>query len=355
MKNYLWFVAAAAMLGAAHTAPAHIGDTGSKFSNLVINGSAVNNASQTISSAFGWADGTDADWGDSHRGRFFRFTLTNSASVTITAQRNSGGTGPVGTFLPAISLFAGLGQAASGEGVYVEVVTNDVTNLVFRSEQAAHDSATLSVASRPGGTEGSFRSMTTWSIGNDDTYVTNGNPSSGILIPARLVTFTYIGHAADGVATNYGAAIGILGDGVADVSVIATFDNLPAGDYSFFVGGANYGRQIDEPGPTFPTYGVSVSVRARSHPAYASGVQDGVAQVVGNPGSYSLHTTNEILEMTMDGMVLQAEGTNVTFRLQLQAADDLQQPFQDYGAPIEVPVQLPSDKAFLRINAQQAP
>jgi hypothetical protein len=355
MKTLFFAAAAAAFLGGALVASAHIGYSGRNFSNLVINGSSVSITNQTVSSAFGWADGSDADWGDSHRGRFFRFTLTNQASVVITAQRRAAGTGAPDTFLPAISLFAGLGQASSGEGVFVEVVTNDVTNLVFRTEQAAHDSATLSVTSRPAGTEGSFRAMSTWSIGNDDTYVTNGNPSSGILIPARLVTFTYIGHTADGVATNYGAATGIQGDGVADGAVTATFDNLPAGTYSFFIGGANYGKQVDEPGPTYPTYGVSVSIRARNVPAYAAGVQDGVAQVVAQPGAFNLYTGSEMLDMALDGMVLQAQGTNVTFLLQLQAADDLEQPFEDYGAPIEVPVQLPADKAFLRLNAQPAP
>lgn len=354
--NKMFFAAvAAAVFGGALVATAHISYSGRNFGSLVINGSTVSNTSQTVSSAFGWADGTDADWGDSHRGRFFRFTLTNQASVVITAQRRAAGTGAPDTFLPAISLFAGLGQSASGEGVFVEVVTNDVTNLVFRAEQAAHDSATLSVTSRPAGTEGSFRAMTSWSIGNDDTYVTNGNPTSGILIPARLVTFTYIGHAADGVATNYGAALGVQGDGVADGAVAATFDNLPAGDYSVFIGGASYGMQVAEPGPTFPTYGVSVSIRARSVPAYAAGVQDGVGQVVGNPAGYNLYTPAAIMDMNLGGLVIAGSNDTVTVRLQLQSADDLESPFTNYGDPIDVPIPLNGGKAFMRLNAEPAP
>lgn len=336
-------------------ASAHISYSGRNFGSLVINGPAVSNASQTISSAFGWADGTDADWGDSHRGRFYRFTLTNSASVTISAQRTTNGTGAAGTFLPAISLFSGLGQSASGEGVYVEVVTNDVTNLVFRAEQAAHDSATLSVTSRPGGTEGSFRALTSWSIGNDDTYVIAGNPTSGVLIASRLATFTYIGHGADGGTNGYGSAIGILGDGNADGWVTASFDNLPAGEYSIFIGGANYAKQVDEPGPTFPTYGVAVSVRARSLTSYGAGLQDGVDQVINDPESHNLYTPAAIQDMNLGGLVIQATNDTVNVRIQMQSADDLEQPFTDYGAPIDVTIPLDGEKAFMRLNATPAP
>ncbi|NBX33437.1 MAG: PEP-CTERM sorting domain-containing protein, partial [Planctomycetes bacterium] len=49
------------------------------------------------------------------------------------------------------------------------------------------------------------------------------------------------------------------GDGNADGFVMATFI-LAAGDYSLSVGGANYAAQLTESGPTYPTYGVNVSV-----------------------------------------------------------------------------------------------
>jgi hypothetical protein len=238
---------AAAAFAAAAAAPAlaHIGYSNRSFGTITASGSSITN--QTVSSGFGWADATDADWGDSHRGRFFRFTVASGTSVRVTVQRNRSGTGTPGTFLPGISLFSGLAQLSP--------------------EAAAHDSAALSVTSRPGGTEGSFRALADWSIGNDPTYVTAGDPASGILIPARLANFTYIGHRADGTAANYGAAVGILGDGVADGFVTATFADLAPGDYSLFVGGANDGLQLTETGPTFPTYGVDVTVFAVPEPA----------------------------------------------------------------------------------------
>jgi hypothetical protein len=218
---------------AGNKALAHISYSNRNFGTLII-GTDVSNNTQTISSGFGWADATDADWGDSHRGRFFRFKLSGSGDVQITAQRND----LMGTFLPAFSLFSGLAQGSP--------------------EALAHDSSNLSVASRPGGTEGSFRSLTDWSIGNDPTYNTAGDPTSGVLYAARLAYFTYIGHAADGTSANFGNAAGIVGDGTADGFVTATFSGLVAGDYSLFVGGANYALQTTE--STTTTYGAKVIV-----------------------------------------------------------------------------------------------
>ena len=242
--NYLILTLAAACV-APSGLQAHIGYSGRNFGTDPVSMTIGN---QAASSAFGWADATDADWGDSHRGRFFRFTLTTPASIMISVTRGGSAsqTGVAGTFLPAISLFAGLAQVAP--------------------EAAAHDSSTLSIASRPGGTEGSFRSLTDWSIGNDDTYNTTGDPTSGVLYAARLANFTYIGHKVDGTSANYGNAAGINGDGVADGSVTATFNNLAAGDYSFFVGGANYNAQLTETA-TYPTYAFTATVQTVPEPS----------------------------------------------------------------------------------------
>jgi len=345
VKKHILILAAIAAFGVGQSALAHLTYSGRNFGTLVIEGPAVSNNSQTISSAFGWADATDSDWGDSHRGRGFRFTLTNSASVRITVQRNNTGTGAANTFLPAMSVFAGLGQAANTN---VDGVMQDG---VFRLEQAGHDASTLSVTSRPAGTEGSLRTRTDWSMGNDDTYVTNGNPLSGILIPARLAYFTYMGHAADGTSNNFGSASGIIGDGVADGSVTATFDNLPVGDYTLYIGGANYAAQASEPGPTYPTYGVNVSVRAMALAGYDSGI----AAVTANPAAYSLYTTSSIQDLNLGGLVIQASGTNATLRIQPQTTDSLDQPFEDFGSPVDVQIQLDGAKAFLRVNAQPVP
>jgi len=259
---------------AGNKALAHVGYSGRDFGTLMYNsdgsGKTVTIATQTISSGFGWADATDTDWGDSHRGRFFRFSLIGSGDVQITAQRNlnSSASGIAETFLPAFSLFSGLGQLAP--------------------EQGGHDSAQYSIDNRQVGTEGSLRALGNWSIGNDPVYndatynngtlVSAGSRSSGILYASRLAYFTYIGNAADGNSANYGTAAGIFGDGTADGYLTATFTGLAAGDYSLWVGGANYGLQSLETGPsTFPTYGVTVSAALVPEPSTGSLILSGVA------------------------------------------------------------------------------
>ena len=253
--NRKFLGAALVVLATAGTSAfAHISYSNRNFGTLIISADVSNNT-QTVSSGFGWADAADADWSDSHRGRFFRFNLANplagNQGVQITVSRNLLGTGANNTFLPAFSLFSGLAQLAP--------------------EALAHDSSTLSVASRPAGTEGSFRSLTDWSIGNDPTYNTPGDPTSGVLYAARLAYFTYIGHAADGTSANFGNAAGIIGDGQADGFITATFSGLASGDYSLFIGGANYGLQNTETGPTtYPTYGINVTVGLVPEPSTSS-------------------------------------------------------------------------------------
>jgi hypothetical protein len=239
---------------------AHISYTGRNFGTLVIGAPASSINNQTMSSAFGWADATDSDWGDSHRGRFFRFTLSTTDSVMVTVQRNASGNGTAGTFLPGISVYSGLAQ---GTVTVNQTLGNGTT--ITRTEALAHDGSALSVSTR-GSAEGSLQTLANFSIGNDPTYVVAGNQTSGILIPARLASFSYIGHAADGTSDNFGNAPGINGDGNADGFVTATFNDLAAGDYSLFIGGANYAAQLTETA-TIPTYGVNVSVQAVPEPS----------------------------------------------------------------------------------------
>jgi hypothetical protein len=257
-KNLILLAAFFVAFTPSQNALAHISYTNRNFGTLVIGTPASSINNQTVSSAFGWADATDSDWGDSHRGRFFRFTLSTTASVMITVQRNTGGNGTIGTFLPAISVYSGLAQRANNEGVQ--------QGATFRTEALAHDGSALSISAR-GSAEGSLQTLANFSIGNDPTYEVAGDSTSGVLIPARLASFTYIGHAADGTSDNFGNVPGINGDGNADGFVTATLNDLAAGDYSLFVGGANYAAQLTETGPTYPTYGVDVSVQAVPEPS----------------------------------------------------------------------------------------
>lgn len=253
------FAAAAFVTLLGSPAFAHISYTGRNFGTITTSGSTI--AGQAVSSSFGWADATDDDWGDSHRFRAYRFTLSSTTSVAITAQRQNLVTGTASgqqtgnhdVLLPALSLYSGLSHTSS---------------------PLAHDESSLSVewlittfgtSAGTGlggaGKEGSLNALGAWSIGNSLTDYPD--PSS---VSDSLRSFTFVGYAADGSATNFGSTPGLIGDGVADGFVTTTFWNLSPGDYSLFVGGANYAAQLTETatfgaaGNAFPTYGLTVAV-----------------------------------------------------------------------------------------------
>lgn len=191
-------------------AMAHIGYTGRNFGSFTgTEAASTTITNQAASGWHGWADGTDADWGDSHRVRAFRFTLENDADVKISFKEQVWGTA-VGGIMPGFSLYKGLAHVAP-----------------FAAD---HDFAPGSEAIRDavggvGLTEGSFRALTDWSITND-----NNDPAS---------VFTYVGHAYDGLGIDYGTGVIPGADGLADHSVSKVF-HLTAGDYSIFVGGTDY-------------------------------------------------------------------------------------------------------------------
>jgi hypothetical protein len=217
---------AALFLGALSTASAHIGYTGRNFgtySGTDLTSTIIN---QRVSGEHGWADATDANLGDTHKTRAFRFSLTSNAWVTLSFQGlayTSGGSSFTALALPAFSLYRGVAAAST------------------------HDFSAISTAWRDAtygtnATEGSLNALGDWKIGSD----------AGTTF-ADLSSFTYIGNAADGSSANYGTPAPSLtltdgsnvpngtinGDGNADGVVSGSF-YLSAGDYSVFVGGANY-------------------------------------------------------------------------------------------------------------------
>lgn len=229
------FLLAAALLSTALPAAAHVSYTNRNFGTFSGGESAVTISNMTVGGSYGWADGTDDDYGDSHRLRAFRFSLTYDATVTITATATTNNGVLLGDLLPAFSIYSGLAHLPPAA--------------------ADHDGATVSqlwIASLPGvAKEGAFNALGDWKMGSDD----------GVTL-ADLSSFTYKGHAADGAAANFGAAAGISGDGLADGTVTGTFQ-LPAGDYSIFVGGGLYAGQ----GTGTTNRGVNVTLSAVPEPS----------------------------------------------------------------------------------------
>lgn len=299
MKIKRLFLITTSVFAGLLSASAHVSVSGDRTLNAgnPIDGLTVSNGNRTVSSSFGWADATDANWGDSHRTTSFKFTLASAQAVTITIQRNDAlaHTGANGTFLPAFSLYqtsdyqgngvlhdtsAGsvnyftttFGNSTTGEaftdtGSYVSGNWTATLNGLWDVGESFTDANGNGVYDGPGvggsGKKGALRALNNWTVYDSNPVAASSNST----------TFNIIGHAADGTSANYGGASGINGDGLADGTITANFSSLAAGDYYLFVGGANYSSQNTEApiyGPSFnayPTYGISLSVAAIPEPS----------------------------------------------------------------------------------------
>jgi hypothetical protein len=250
--NFKTAALAALSLFTASTASAHITYGGRTFLNYTgLSNETMTISGLTVSGGYGWADGTDADFGDSHKLRPFRFTLENTALVTISVMASNNGNPLIlDTLLPGYSIYSGLAHLAP--------------------RLPDHDGAPISqeyLATLPApAKEGVFNALETWKVGNEDPGVTL----------ADMTTFAFRGYAVDGTSANYGPTPGVQGDGTADGFVSKTFE-LPQGDYTLFVGGGNYAAQT--PGDT-SSYGIITTVAVAPVPEPASFVMLGLGTVV---------------------------------------------------------------------------
>lgn len=199
---------------------------------------------QTVSSSFGWAAGTRAEFGDAHRIRAFRFTLAEAGYATIQVQADaSRGTSAGVAGMPAFSLYSGM--LSTGSPDY---------------DTAAITSAYLATLDGPS-KAGAFHALGDWKMGNDASLPDGlGNYDLN-----ELSSLTYLGNAADGTSDHFGFATGIQGDGLADHAVEGSFW-LAAGEYTVIVGGAEIGALSEGP---FQTYGVDVSLTVIPEPSSA--------------------------------------------------------------------------------------
>ena len=94
------------------SAQAHIGYTNRNFGTLVPDAPPVTITNQKVTGNFGWADGTDENFADSHKLRAYRFTLANPAYVTLTFTASTNGGTHSGALNPGFSVFKGLARQA---------------------------------------------------------------------------------------------------------------------------------------------------------------------------------------------------------------------------------------------------
>src|SRR5687768_17687413 len=120
--HYALFVAGMASLPAM----AHVGYGGRDFGTFDNTYAASTRIDQAVTGNYGWMDGTDADYGDSHKLRAYRFTLLESAYINLTfEQATSQVTDHLGNIstshlglLPGFSLYQGLAHIAPMKADY---------------------------------------------------------------------------------------------------------------------------------------------------------------------------------------------------------------------------------------------
>ncbi|MBI3382437.1 MAG: PEP-CTERM sorting domain-containing protein [Aquabacterium sp.] len=230
----------AALSLATFTLPAlaHVSYTGrdlGTYDGLTAAGTTISN--QAVSGNYGWADAADADWGDSHKAKWFTFTLNNDALVTLTVSANASATSTsIGGLLPGFSVYKGIAPTS------VDPLNPGISYLSYDTSTAS----TAYKASLPFAVEGVWNAVGDFAIGNDF---------------GALNTLSFVGYAVDGEGTVQGG----MADGLRDGRTSKTLQ-LGAGTYSLLVGGADYDAQLSTNPHLAAAYGMSVGIQVSSIP-----------------------------------------------------------------------------------------
>jgi hypothetical protein len=249
--KYLNSFVTAALLLVSGTASAHISYSGRDFGTVVPNAAPVTIANQTVTSNYGWADATDADNGDSHKVRYYRFNLAAPAYVTISFSGSTNGGARDGSIKPGFSIYQGLAHVAP---------------LTTAPGSPDYDTSAISMAYRATlgyPVEGCYHALKDWRIGGENQT----GPTFDFDAADGLSTFVFKGYAADGDSSLFGVIPGVTGDGNVDGTVTKSF-LLPAGNYTITAGGVNYAGQFPVPDAT--SYGLTGTISASAF-TYAAG------------------------------------------------------------------------------------
>jgi hypothetical protein len=189
-------------------------------------------ANQAITGNFGWADAADANLGDSHKARAFRFSLASDSWVSITAAANPTATASsIAGLLPGFSLYSGLAAISPFSGTQTSADHDGAdASLAWRTAWAQ---ANLGVSFDYSATDGSWNAKGDWKIGGDGDVPGND---------AELSRFVLQGFSFD--ADLDGTATG-------------TFQ-LQAGDYTILVGGNDLANKLSA--DAGKAYGLSLTL-----------------------------------------------------------------------------------------------
>ena len=84
---------------------------------------------------------------------------------------------------------------------------------------------------------------------------------------------------------------------------------------------------------------------------YESNRAAGQMDVTTNPAAYGLYNSNSIMDLRMNGLMVQKRGASAVVSFQPQTTTDLALPFTNSGAPITNEISMPGNKGFIRILA----
>ncbi len=201
--------------------------------------------SSIVSGNYGWADATDADWGDSHKASWISFDITNPGGALVNISVAGDGITEYSTVYQGVALR--MGDLTPAFSLYKGLVPDE-----------SHDAATYGVGSQDYSKEGAWQALADTTMGND---------------LGEINTIQYLAHAGvvDGLATS--------------VSLSGFF--LGQGSYSLTIGGTCYLRtacgafdpyNADD---TARGYNVSMSVTSVPLPAAAWLLLTGLVGMLG--------------------------------------------------------------------------
>lgn len=202
------------------------------FSGLTSASASINN--QTATGNFGWADAADGVLGDSHKGRAFRFTLQNEASVNFVVSANPTATGTsVGGLVPGYSIYAGLVAVAPFTAPQIDSDHDgSLASIAWQEFYEAANSQTLGLS------DGNWNAIGDFKIGGD------GDVAGDF---AQLSSLTYKASAA----------------AVGGANTISGTFTLPAGDYTIIIGGNDIANKSD-PVESVKAFGIAATLNVSS-------------------------------------------------------------------------------------------
>lgn len=231
---------AVALLSLTQSAWAHVSYSGrdfGTFSGLVDVSNTISN--QTVTGNYGWADAADGVLGDSHKGRAFRFTLSNEAWVSFSVAANPTATAAsIGGLLPGFSIYSGLAAVTPFSGTQTSADYD--FNAASEAWRTAWAQANLGAGKTAADTDGSWNAVGDFKMGGDGDVVT-GNDFS------QLSSFIYKASASS--TTN---------------SVTGKF-LLGAGNYTIFVGGNDIANKAD-PINSLRAFGMTATINVSAVP-----------------------------------------------------------------------------------------